>query len=398
MAMATNLTELVNGYLTPDVVDRASAYVGESSSATQKALTGIVPTVVAGLAEMGSTSDGAQALARTLDSGKYDGSALSSIGSLFSGGAATQDALAAGKGLLDSLFGSKLTGVTDAIARSAGARATSVAPLMALIVPVILHVLGRQRAAAGGTIAALTALLAEQKSFLSALLPAGLASLLGWSSLGSGLSGLRSAAAGAATRATGTVASLASPRPDWRIPLGAIAALILVALAYIWSASPVPEAARVTARRIAELQLPGGIKISVPEGTFNFSLATWLASPADTAVPKRFVFDNLNFETGSTTLTPDSRPTVESLVVILKSYPTVAGQLEGHTDSTGDAAANKKLSLDRATAVKDLLVKGGVADERFGTAGAGSEKPIASNDTEDGRARNRRLELVVEKR
>jgi outer membrane protein OmpA-like peptidoglycan-associated protein len=89
---------------------------------------------------------------------------------------------------------------------------------------------------------------------------------------------------------------------------------------------------------------------------------------------------------------------VDSLVVILKSYPAVGGQLEGHTDSTGDPAANKKLSLDRATTVKDLLVAGGVAEGRFGTAGAGSDKPIASNDTEDGRAKNRRLELVVEKR
>jgi outer membrane protein OmpA-like peptidoglycan-associated protein len=110
------------------------------------------------------------------------------------------------------------------------------------------------------------------------------------------------------------------------------------------------------------------------------------------------VFDDLNFETGSTQLTPDSRPTVDALVAILKAYPAVNVVLEGHTDSTGDVAVNKKLSLDRSTAVKTIVVSGGVADSRVGTAGFGPEKPIASNDTEEGRAKNRRLELVVDKR
>jgi OmpA-OmpF porin, OOP family len=115
-------------------------------------------------------------------------------------------------------------------------------------------------------------------------------------------------------------------------------------------------------------------------------------------VPKRFVFDNLNFETGTTKLTPESVPTVDSLVAILKAYPVVAIRLEGHTDNTGDAAANKKLSLDRAIVVKEIMIKGGIDDARVGTDGYGQEKPIASNENEEGRAKNRRTEMVVEKR
>ena len=72
--------------------------------------------------------------------------------------------------------------------------------------------------------------------------------------------------------------------------------------------------------------------------------------------------------------------------------------LEGYTDSTGDPAANKEPSLDRAAAVQSLLVAGGVADSRIRTAGHGPENSIASNNTEEGRAKNRRLELVVGKR
>ncbi len=125
--------------------------------------------------------------------------------------------------------------------------------------------------------------------------------------------------------------------------------------------------------KLAELQLPGGIKISVPEGAFNFSLAMWLASTSNTTVPKRFVFDNLNFESSSMALTPESRPTVDTLAAILKAYPAVSVDLEGYTDSTGDAASNKKLLLYRAAGVKSLLVAGGVADSRITTAGFGPE-------------------------
>jgi outer membrane protein OmpA-like peptidoglycan-associated protein len=89
---------------------------------------------------------------------------------------------------------------------------------------------------------------------------------------------------------------------------------------------------------------------------------------------------------------------VESLVAILKAYPVVAVRLEGHTDNTGDPAANKKLSLDRAIVVKEIMIKSGIAEGRIATDGYGQEKPIASNDTEAGRAQNRRTELVGAKR
>ena len=395
--MATNLVDLVMGYLTPDVVNKAASYVGEAGPATQKAVASIVPTEIAALANLGSTEGGLQQIVRMLDLGKYDSSGLSNLGSLFAGGATTQEAVGAGKGMIESLFGSKLGGVTDLIARSTGIRGASITSLMALIGPVILSVLGRQRGMAGGSVAALGSLLGDQKSFLSGVLPAGLASMLGWPALASGVSELGSGAAAATARAGREVAAVTSRRPAWLIPLAAIAALILIALAYLWSSPPVSQVTRQATRKLAELQLPGGPKISVPDGAFNFSLATWLAG-TDTAVPKRFVFDDLNFETATTRLTPESRPTVETLVAILKAYPAVTVGLEGHTDSTGDAAANKKLSLDRAVAVKESLVSGGIADARVATAGLGSEKPIASNDTEDGRAKNRRLELVVEKR
>jgi OmpA-OmpF porin, OOP family len=388
--MAVNLVELAKGYLTPDIMQKAASFVGESEPATQKAMSGIIPTVIAALANQASTSGGAEKLSRILDTGKYDGSALNNLGALFSGGETTQKAITQGKDTLSSLFGNKTEGLMDQIARFAGVRAGSASSLLALIVPLILSLLGRQRSTIGQSPSALAALLGEQKGFLSGLLPAGIGSFLGWTGYET-----------ARPRETAPYVEPKRETPSWFMPLLILSGIVLVALAWLLSRpTPTPEitVASRPGARMTDLQLPGGVKVSVPEGSFNYSLNQWLAGTSDTTVPKRFVFDNLNFETGSTKLTPESAPTVESLVVILKAYPNVAVRLEGHTDNTGDADANKKLSLDRAIVVRGIMVAGGIADARIGTDGYGQEKPIAPNETEEGRAKNRRTELVVEKR
>ena len=136
--MAVNLVELVKGYLTPDIVQKAASFVGESESATQKAMNGIVPTVIAGLANQASTNGGAEKLSRILDTGKYDGSALNNLGSLFSGGETTRKAITQGKETLGSPFRNKTEGLIDQIARFAGLRTGSAASLLSLAVPLII--------------------------------------------------------------------------------------------------------------------------------------------------------------------------------------------------------------------------------------------------------------------
>jgi OmpA-OmpF porin, OOP family len=390
IVMAVNLVELVKGYLTPDILQKAGSFVGESESATQKAMNGIVPTLIAAFANQASTTSGAEKLSRMLDAGKYDGSALNNLGSLFSGGESIRKSITEGKDILGSLLGNKTEGLVDQIARFAGIRTGSASSLLALAVPLIMNLLGRQRSTIGQSPSALASLLGEQKGFLSSLLPAGIGSLLGWTGYET-----------ARPRETTAYVAPKLQTESWFVPMLVLSGIVLAALAWLLSrptpVQEIPVAARPAAR-MADLSLPGGMKVSVPEGSFNYSLHQWLAGTSDTTVPKRFVFDNLNFETGSTKLTPESVPTVDSLVAILKAYPNVAVSLEGHTDNTGDAAANKKLSLDRAVTVKEIMVQGGITEARIGTDGYGEEKPIASNQNEEGRAKNRRTELVVEKR
>ncbi|MCU1381647.1 MAG: hypothetical protein JWL71_344 [Acidobacteria bacterium] len=104
---------------------------------------------------------------------------------------------------------------------------------------------------------------------------------------------------------------------------------------------------------------------------------------------------NILFDTGKATLKPESATALAPVGELLKSDAALTLEIQGHTDNAGAAAANLKLSQDRAAAVKTYLVRTfGIAAARLTTNGFGDTRPIASNTAETGRARNRRVELV----
>ncbi|GAB3644081.1 OmpA family protein [Spirosoma arcticum] len=145
-----------------------------------------------------------------------------------------------------------------------------------------------------------------------------------------------------------------------------------------------------------QVELPGGRKLSLTENSFNAQLARFLGSKPKN--PERtFTFDNLTFETNSARITAQSQPNVNDLIEIMKAYPGLNIRVEGHTDNTGSADANRTLSLDRASAVKSALTAAGVQSDRITTQGFGSTKPIASNDSDAGRQKNRRIDVAVTK-
>jgi outer membrane protein OmpA-like peptidoglycan-associated protein len=103
-----------------------------------------------------------------------------------------------------------------------------------------------------------------------------------------------------------------------------------------------------------------------------------------------------NFAFNKATLTPGGRRVVADAARTLKGNPSVHVSVDGHTDSVGSEAYNQKLSERRARAVADALVEDGVDRSRLDVRGFGKTKPIADNKTAEGRARNRRVEIVVE--
>jgi outer membrane protein OmpA-like peptidoglycan-associated protein len=102
----------------------------------------------------------------------------------------------------------------------------------------------------------------------------------------------------------------------------------------------------------------------------------------------------INFDTGRSTIKPESNPTIEQIVQLLTSNPGLTIRVEGHTDNVGSPKSNKTLSDDRAKAVVATIVAHGVDAKRLSAVGHGQDRPIADNKTEEGRAKNRRVELV----
>jgi OOP family OmpA-OmpF porin len=106
-------------------------------------------------------------------------------------------------------------------------------------------------------------------------------------------------------------------------------------------------------------------------------------------------YDNLQFEIGKDIIKAESFPALDVLAQTLIDAPTWKLKLTGHTDNTGSAGFNLALSKKRAEAVKKYLASKGVSADRVTTDGLGSTKPIASNDTAEGRNANRRVEFLI---
>lgn len=102
----------------------------------------------------------------------------------------------------------------------------------------------------------------------------------------------------------------------------------------------------------------------------------------------------LNFDTDKATIRADGKPAVDEIVALLNNDPALKLSIEGHTDNSGDAGRNNTLSQQRADAVMAAVVGAGIKASRLAAAGYGSARPLADNGTEEGRARNRRVELV----
>jgi outer membrane protein OmpA-like peptidoglycan-associated protein len=430
--MVENLIEMIQNSLTSKLAGDASSYLGESGATTRSAITAAIPAVLAGLAQQGSTAAGASQLFNTITSPQIDSALADGLGGWLGGGTKTAGLLAQGSSLLRGVFGERTGSVTEAISSVSGMKMSSASTLLGLAVPAIFAWLKRYLTQGRLDASALGSALAGQGDYLRPHLDDRVTSALGFATpaaLLAGLTGSATAAAGRAAdsaravgsgaartantayAATSSAVDRALPEPierrGWFWGLLAAAAVVLLALFSYWrtpvqqTASTVQNAATTAAstaaRAVRSLDLPSGVKISVTQGGFVDSLAAFLASPDFTA-GRSFTFDDLRFETGSATLTADSDRQLDSLAAVLKAYGNVNVNVDGYTDNVGDAAANKKLSADRAASVKNALVSKGIDATRVTAQGFGEEKPLASNDTEDGRAKNRRVELVVLKR
>ncbi|HZN30241.1 MAG TPA: DUF937 domain-containing protein, partial [Xanthobacteraceae bacterium] len=196
LIMAVNLVSLVTQFLTPDVIARIASTLGLDSTIVQKAISGSIPAILAGLAGVAVKPEGAQQLSGAV--AQQSPTVLDNLTSVI-GGAGQRAFADGGSSMLSKLLGGgTMNALTGAIGEFAGVSKTATGSLLGMLGPVVLGALGRQQRSAGLDASGLASLLASQKDQIAAAIPSGLANQLG----GTGLLGMvdsgmrRSAAAG----------------------------------------------------------------------------------------------------------------------------------------------------------------------------------------------------------
>jgi OmpA-OmpF porin, OOP family len=290
-------------------------------------------------------------------------------------------------GWLSTLFGHNVSDVSDTIARYAGIGRSSAASLLAIAAPLALGYIGRLVRSDKLTVSGLADLFRGQRAELAASLPTGFR---------------MPEIAKPYERSRTAVKERAAI--GWSVPLMALLAALGIG-GLIWAARQQPiDVARVDIVEVEPLSskavgttgtlpgtMPGDVDMTIPKGSVEQRLSMYLA----TAHPgvATFTFDRIGFDSDSAVLTPDSNEQLDNIAVILRAYPRANVTIAGYTDSSGSEAKNVALSRSRADAVAARLTAAGVSSDRVHAEGHGSEKPMADNSTQAGRAQNRRVEL-----
>ncbi|HOY14896.1 MAG TPA: OmpA family protein [Saprospiraceae bacterium] len=421
--MSINILELVKDQVSGQLASQASSFLGESESGVAKALGGIMPALMGGMINKASTDSGSQGLMDLI--GKVDLNSLGNIAGLFGGGSSSVNTvLNSGGGIVETLLGSKAGGVIDFIANMAGLKSSSSSSLLKMAAPFLMSVVGKQITGKG--VGFLKDLIMGQKSYVSAAMPAGLSNMLGFSDMLEKIPETIKTPIQTSipTPPPAPTASMSTPTTSgsgggsllkWLLPL-------LLAGAALWyftkdgcnkkveetgmteAVSEVVDSAAIKAKNAMEatkalfsnvnaeakamfdsLKLETG---SAPEQIKNYIDAGFNGDPM-------FLIKNVNFASGSALLSKEAQKEVDHLASLLKAYPGVKIEINGHTDNTGDPAKNQTLSEARSASIMGRLIAQGVEATRLKAQGFGQTQPIADNTTPEGMAKNRRIELKV---
>ncbi|MFN3848379.1 MAG: OmpA family protein [Spirosomataceae bacterium] len=160
-----------------------------------------------------------------------------------------------------------------------------------------------------------------------------------------------------------------------------------------------PRGAKYSIRAEADGKIAMSKNIDLTQGTDEYKEIT---GQDITIVPigagVSVTLNNLFFAFGKAAIAEDSYPELDRMVEVMNQYPTMVVEIHGHTDNIGSNDANLKLSQDRADAVRNYLISKKIGMARLSSKGFGETKPLASNDTEEGRDKNRRVEFVIIKK
>jgi outer membrane protein OmpA-like peptidoglycan-associated protein len=430
--MSLNVIDLIKGQLGPALISQAASQFGESESGISKAIGGLLPAVVGGLANNSDNPGVLDAITNASSSGI--------LGNLV-GGASSSPVIS---NLLSSIFGDKIGGIVNAIATYAGISNNSSSSLLNLVTGATVGTIGKYAADNNLDKSGISNLLGEQKGIISTLLPAGLS--LASLNIGDWAKGykfdndndaIRTAASEEPKIEVTRSTTSEGTNPDrnnnegggsiwkWLLPL-----LLLIAAAYfIWKQCEKKEttttttvadstgsttdtaaaitpadtsATTATTTRTDENIDLNGVMLKGYKGGMEDQMITFLKSDnyknaADDAAlkDKWYDFDHVNFKMGSSTeLEAGSQGQLDNLVAILKAFPDAKIKIGGYTDKVGNEAANVKLSQSRADFIKNALVKAGVGAQVLGAEGYGSKFATVDAKASDAeRAADRKMSV-----
>ena len=428
----SELTDLVGS----DVISKAAGEFGESESGISSIIGSLAPTILGGMLNQSSNPS---AFGKIFDmiGGQQDSGIMGNLGSLIGGGASSGIAGT----LMSSLFGNKVGGIIDLVSSVAGVKKSSSNGILGMVAPLILSYLGKK--VMSGGISGLTSLLSGQRSNINAALPQGMGDLIGFSAdapkmnipkvtkpdvefktptpSGGGGGGLFKylipilLLAGAifaykscgddvknvAGDAMETVGDVAGDAADMAgNAAGAVAdAAGDAAGAVADAAGSAVDAAGNAISGLGDFfsrKLANGFELNIPEFGIESKFIDFVEGSDAISNDAWYNFDRLTFTTGSANVDmAKSKEQLDNIVNIMKAYPKVNVKLGGYTDNTGNEAANLRLSQARSDNVKAAIVAAGIDGSRIETEGYGIAHPVASNDTEEGRAQNRRIALRV---
>lgn len=422
--MAVNLLELSKSALTPDIISKLSGLLGDDSGKIQSAVKYTLPAILGSLMNKTSTDAGASDVLKQIKDGGYDGSMLSNIDTSLLDKNKFFGIINGATNTLGSLFGDNLKGVTNFISKESGVSSNSSSSILGFLSAIIMSLIGKQLTGSSMNASGLTGLLSGQKGFLAGLIPSGIAGLLGLAGLNKVTSNVKEYKEKVEEEAA---VGFKKFLPWLLLGLGALL------LFFLWKScnkdtAPVTkkidsvktditkkvEQAFVAAPKTGDIEmdslyaslgkftmkkLADGTEIIIAEKGVEFNLISFIEDKSKMADKETwFSFDRILFETNKSALKPSSALQIANIAAIMKAYPNVEIKIGGYTDNTGNPKANLKLSDERANSVMAELVKLGVPAARMKAEGYGDQFPVASNDTPEGRAQNRRTSVRVSKK
>jgi outer membrane protein OmpA-like peptidoglycan-associated protein len=408
-----NLLDSVKGLLTPDLVGQAARFLGESESGISKALGAATPALIQGIISKASSDNGAS----ILDMAKQAAGSgiLDDLAGLF--GTHNSTIMNLGSSLISGLFGHKGSILGNLISSFAGVKPSTGSSLLSALAPIVLSMVGKHAFSNGLSGSGLLSWLNGHKDTVSSAIPTGI-------NLSSVFDEPQRAVREASAMREPIREEPSSGMPKWLLPLLllALGALALwyfmrgcndktaetVTAAVDTAVNKVEAAVDTAATKVAEfvreslnVTLPGGMTLSAYKGGIEDKLVACL-NDANCKIGKDvwFDFDNLNFEMGSAKITAESQAQVNNIAAILKAYPKVKIKIGGYTDKTGDVAANKKLSQERADAVTEAIKAAGAnAAQLEKGEGYGSEfATVPAEASDEARKVDRRISVSVRAR